>query len=379
MVVRDMEKPQSSLSKNTNEQSISGILTTATDAVVDLVGESALPAPIRKNMFKAFDQLCSAVMGIPVAYLEGIALERQAEAQARVKLITASAEQIAGDMNLSAEYAQIAGRKYGNKILREQVNLDKISEVAAQQIREDVVKQKQLANSTAQPEEPKGIASIDEDWLNTFEREAREKSSEEMQILFGRILSGEIQKPTSFSLKTVRTLSQLDPRVASLFHRLCSLCITLRGLDIVIDQRVPALEGSASSNSLQEYGLGYGDLNLLQEHGLIVADYNSYFEYQVCICEGEEINAPPFIYQGKMYVLKASSKRPQNQYLRVHGVALSQTGLELSSIVDIEPLETYTTALQSYFEERQLTMVQMSIESLSPEDQEMIRANFRLR
>ncbi|MGB3791023.1 MAG: DUF2806 domain-containing protein [Phormidesmis sp.] len=373
-----MEEQQGSFSRDTKGQDIGGMLTGATGAVADLVGESTLPAPIRKNMFKAFDRLCSAVMGIPVAYLEGVALERQAEAQARAMLIRASADQIASDMNLSAEYAQIAGRKYGNKILREQVNLDKISEVAAQQLREDIVEQPQLNSSTAQPEEVENAASIDEDWLNTFESEAREKSSEEMQILFGRILASEIQKPTSFSTKTLRTVSQLDSRVANLFRRLCSLCITLRGLDLIIDQRVPAVIGNASLNSLNEYGLGYGDLNLLQEHGLIVADYNSYFEYQACICEEVETGAPPFIYQGKMYFLKASPERPQNQDLRVHGVAFSQTGRELSSIVDIEPLETYTTGLQSYFAQRRLTMVELSLEGISPENREMIRTNFRL-
>lgn len=53
-------------------------------------------------------------------------------------------------------------------------------------------------------------ADIDDDWLNLFVRLAEDKSSEELQGLFGRILAGEIRKPGSFSLRTIQFISTLS-------------------------------------------------------------------------------------------------------------------------------------------------------------------------
>ena len=43
---------------------------TPLDLVKDLALDSTIPAPIRKNVFKAFDRLCSALIGVPVGALE---------------------------------------------------------------------------------------------------------------------------------------------------------------------------------------------------------------------------------------------------------------------------------------------------------------------
>src|SRR5260370_30873449 len=45
-------------------------------------------------------------------------------------------------------------------------------------------------------------SEIEDDWLNLFARLAEDKSSEELQALFGRILAGGIRRPGSFSLRT---------------------------------------------------------------------------------------------------------------------------------------------------------------------------------
>lgn len=110
--------------------------TSITGAVSDLVSTDAtsLPAPIRKNAFKAFDRLCTAVLDVPVAYLEGKAAERRAETQARIHLISANAEQIAKQMNVDPEYSRIASDKYGQRIIQEQINLDKVCNIAAQEV-----------------------------------------------------------------------------------------------------------------------------------------------------------------------------------------------------------------------------------------------------
>ena len=74
--------------------------------------------------------MCSAVIDIPVA-LTGKADEIRAETAARIKLTDVSAAQIAEQMQTDPEYARVAVQKFGQRVLREQVNLDMISQRTA--------------------------------------------------------------------------------------------------------------------------------------------------------------------------------------------------------------------------------------------------------
>ena len=174
-------------------------------------------------------------------------------------------------MQTDPEYARIAVQKFGHRVLREQVNLDMISQRAASEIQD-------AGDSIGQSSE-ESSDEINDDWLNAFEVEARQKSTEEMQALFGKILAGEITRPGSFSTRTIKILGSLDQNVANHFVKLCSMCVST-GFD---DVRVPSLGGNAGSNALQEYGMNFATLNLLNEHGLIISDYNSWWEFTPCI------------------------------------------------------------------------------------------------
>jgi hypothetical protein len=90
-----------------------------------------------------------------------------------------------------------------------------------------------------------------------------------MQILFGKILAGEIYRPASISIRTFQIMGQLDSGTANLFRKLCSFAISLRPANVVLDVRVASLGGDAAQNSLQNYGLGFDSLNILQEYGLV--------------------------------------------------------------------------------------------------------------
>ena len=192
------------------------------DIIAGLVMDAAIPGispPVRRNFLKAFGQLCAAAIDIPVAYLTGVADERRAETAARISLINTSAVQIARQMQTDPEYARVAVQKFGQRVLREQVNLDLISQRAANEI---------LQAGVADEQQQQGESgdTISDDWLNAFETEARQKSTEEMQVLFGKILAGEIRKPGTFSIRAVKILGSLDQSAASHFVRLCSMCIS---------------------------------------------------------------------------------------------------------------------------------------------------------
>ena len=249
---------------------------TALGVVTDLISDSTIPAPIRRNAFKAFDRLCSALIDVPVGALERRSTEKRAESEARIKIREEITTQIIQQMKVDPEYARRAGHKFTEKIIGEQINLDKTSAIAANELKNEEVdssinqdisepNEEQSADSSNQASNSGEEKVIDDDWLNSFETEARQKSTEEMQLRFGRVLAGEIKQPGSYSIKAVKILSHLDQNTAALFKKVCSACIVLGvpNSEYVIDARVPSLGSNAGSNALKKYGLGFDQLNVL--------------------------------------------------------------------------------------------------------------------
>jgi hypothetical protein len=336
------------------EEASTSIMDTAVDVATDLISGTSIPAPIKKSFFKAVGQLCTAAVDVPVSYLEGRAAETRAETNARLKIIETGGTQIAEKMNVSSEYAKVAVEKYGQKIIREQVNLDQIVHIAVDEIT------KNTAETSSQKQAESGEEKeISDDWLNAFEKEACQKSSEVMKLLFGKILAGEIQKPTTYSIRTLRLLSQLDNQAATLFHRLCSLCVSQQIQGHIIDARVVSFSGSPAQNSLQKYGLSFGALNILEEYGLIISDYNSYMDYRAAIAQSRNV-AFPLTYNGNTFGLVRENEATPIQEFRVSGVCLSSSGKELLNIVDITPDNSYFEGLKAFFKQKKMDLVKIS-------------------
>ena len=187
------EESRNNMSDETKQNQLSTTedeTTTPLDVATDLLLDTTIPAPIRRNLFKALHQLCTAAVDVPVAYFEGKAAEIRAGTEAWIKIIEENAAQIAGQMKVPPEYALRAGNKFAEKIIREQINLDKVSVIAANEL-----KTEEFDSSTEESVDSDAEKTISNDFLNSFEEEARQKSTEDMQLLFGRILAGEIRRP----------------------------------------------------------------------------------------------------------------------------------------------------------------------------------------
>lgn len=344
---------------------------TEIDTVVDLVSSLSLPTWIARNASKAFRQLCSAAVEWPAAFFKGKAAKRQAITSSRVKIIESITDQTVQQLEVDSEYAHRAVKKYGQKIIGEQINLDKTVAIAADELKngepDNSINQgtsepnrEQSAGSTDQDTNGGEEKVIDDDWLNSFETEARQKSTEDIQHRFGRVLAGEIRKPGSYSIKTVKTLGEMDQNAATLFKKLCSACVVLgiQDNEHVIDARVPSLDGNAGSNALKKYGLGFDQLNILNEYDLIISDYNSWRDYNLCILNPKNPILLPFRYQGKQWILLPSPERDNKPEFKLSGVAFSRVGRELFHIVDQEPMKQYTEDLKKFFAGQNLQMVE---------------------
>ena len=323
-----------------------------------------IPQVFQSNAMKSIDRLVSSIIDVPTAYLEGISKEKRAETEGRVKLKQKSTFQLARQMKVPKEYVQVASKKFAHQVVREQINLDTIVKNTLIELG-STSQQSDLSSSKSADTTKK---NINDDWLNSFEKEAKQKSTEEMQKLFGRILSGEIKQPGSFSIKAIKVLSELDATVACLFQKLCSYAIYLP--QYRENTVVSSLGGQASQNALKKFGFRFSELNTLNEYGLITSDFNSWCDFTTCVWDKDKaflypkrrelymynshqlerkgINWP-FQHLNHEWILKPTQERDKSMDVHISGILFSKVGRELLSIVDLMPEGEYTKELKKYF------------------------------
>lgn len=95
---------------------------------------------------------------------------------------------------------------------KNQRNMEVVSFGATPNIKED-----------AKPED------VDEDWLANFFDKCRRVSNEDMQKLWSQILAGEVNKPGSFSKRTINFLETMTQAEANLFLQFTSCIWTTEG------------------------------------------------------------------------------------------------------------------------------------------------------
>lgn len=320
-------------------------LETMTNALETAI--TGIPAPVRKNFGKAVASLCTAAVSIPVAYLEGKAAEIKALSDARLDIIKKQGHNIAAGMEASTEYSYFASAKYAGKILKQQINLDKITLNAANE----------LISNQKLNEANEIIEEISDDWLAEFENIAKIKSSEEMALVFGKILSGEIVKPGTFSIKTLKIVSELDSNSAKTFQIMCNNSIFVMAGDEIFDAKICCMDGQPDQNSLREFGLSYYELILLMEHGLITQNFNTSMDYVATILDDNNKFKFPFNFNGRKYCFRTNDGRPKPQSFKILGPTFTKSAKELLTVMKKEATAEYQTALNSYFNSKNLTLV----------------------
>ena len=108
--------------------------------------------------------------------------------------------------------------------------------------------------------------------------------------------------------------------------------------------------------------MNFATLNLLNEHGLIISDYNSWWEFTPCLAlpgDDQQAICMPLSYQGRHWILLPKSKRHVGNKLRIEGVALTQSGRELFTIVEYEPKDNYSKGLAKFLEKKMFQMIEV--------------------
>ena len=205
----------------------------------------------------------------------------------------------------------------------------------------------------------------DHDWTARFFNDVQDVSSEQMQLLWARVLAGEVRRRGSTTLRTLGILKNLDQTTADHFRTLCSLCLFhyATGSGIADDARVCSLGGDAAQNYLADYGLDFDTLNRLNEHGLVIADYNAWMPYVVkrevaLDSDGQEVRFP-FVFQGDRWDLELSPPDVERRILKLSGVVLTWTGRELAKVVDVRAAESYRHQLEKFIRKKCMKMIRV--------------------
>lgn len=348
--------------KNSDGSEESSSISEITGAIGTFFGH--WPATATKNLAKALGYLVI----VPKTYLDVWAAEKKANSEASILITKATGKSLAKavEKSITSDTSLIDTAKaiHTKKILRQQENVGKIVQHAVEET------EKQQAASAAKPTvggaappspSDEDAAEISEDWLNAFESEAVNMSSEQMQFLFGKVLAAEIRKPKTFSIRTIKLLAELDQEAAVLFRKLCSLSFTVHYTPTsfpfdkleIFDSRVIAVKAPASANGLSQFGLSFADLNILIEYGLIVTDLNCSLIYGGGILQDRFVSWP-VDYMDTTYNIVSMNPTTEvpKEPLRFNGVLLSKAGRELLTIVEKEENASYTEALNSFLKER---------------------------
>lgn len=111
----------------------------------------------------------------------------------------------------ASEVALRAAKRLMDVEARRQINLEAITQLAIEQLPAEV-----------------SDTSVEPDWTARFLREAQDIGNEQMQLLWAKLLAGEVAKPGAFSIRSIDIVANMGPAEAVQFQHLCSLIVKVQ-------------------------------------------------------------------------------------------------------------------------------------------------------
>ena len=251
-----------------------------------------------------------------VANAESKQIVRMAEAEAKADLILAESQ-----IKLT-EVQERGLKRVVHEEGKRQENIESITKKAIPLLSED-----------AKPEE------VEDDWITHFFEKSRLTSDDEMQTLWANILSGQANKPGSFSIRTINLVSMLDKDDAEGFTNLCSF------IWIIEDNPVAMVLG-LDVETVKGAGLNFALINHLEDVGLLTLNIlGSYIETDL-----------PKITKGSYFdhIFTMQFEKEDNNKIQTGIIVLSESGTELFHICKSTPNEGYFEEMIQNFEKEKI-------------------------
>lgn len=215
---------------------------------------------------------------------------------------------------------RIKNRTYAEE-MRQENNINNVLKVASEEL---------------SPDKDVSDEPIDDDWIIRFFSIVRDISNEEMQYVWGKILAGEIKKPSSFSLRTLETLRNISTEEAELFQKI--------GAYFIENEHGKYLP--SNEYFLSRYGINTSDIIRLEECGLVNATpiYETHY-----ISKKERYE----YFKCSSYIIKIHDKTAYNKNVKdkyAFGLyQLTKAGLEISTLFEQKNDMSYAFSLVFFF------------------------------
>lgn len=271
-----------------------------------------LPKIIAGPAGEAIARLIGGTVDIPAAWLNSVAQGIKDKTEARTVVSKAVADAAANLARNDPEIVQRAAHALLTKELRHQANRESIARKTLEHLADDPQQQ------TTAPED---------DWLNVFARYAEDATSERLQDLWARILSGQLKRPKAFSLQTLRFAAELDEETTMLFEKWA-----------------PHVVNSDFIAFIPSEGAGFTELIQLEDVGLVTGVVGQVSKIFRDSNAPETINILPMHFSLKDYDIVAAVQRPFNGNIRA--ALLTKIGREIYTVTQskgsMEAVKSFT-------------------------------------
>ena len=173
---------------------------------------------------------------------------------------------------------------------------------------------------------------VSADWRRKFFMEADNICSADLQVLWGKVLAGEIATPGAFSLRTLEVLKNLSQREARLFSDVCGMA--MQGGWI-------AQPGNDINTAFTPFGLTYDSIMELRDAGLL--------QYGDGLWRKFEFQPNSFVHLANNGVLMAVLMVTDNAQARqIPSLSMTTAGKEIQRLIEPAPNEEYLKLMATH-------------------------------
>lgn len=155
------------------------------------------------------------------------------------------------------------------------------------------------------------------DWFVIFYEAVGNISDEQMQSIWAKILAGEMNKPNSYSLRTIEVLKNISQQEANLFEKICSHCIC-SGQHLFLPHY---------DKYLEQCQISFEEVLYLSELGLISSDSMLVLKIPVDL-------TPNILFINKELLITASTSNENNKIFEIRQFPMTAVGMELAILVE---------------------------------------------
>ena len=186
-------------------------------------------------------------------------------------------------------------------------------------------------------------SGVQEEWLDRFMNSASFVSSEEVQLIWGKILANEFENPGSTPSNMIRVLSEITPNLANSFRKLCSMKVWI--MPLTEDENIEGqlqrsfVPYNGNEDLFQKIEITFNILNELETLGVLKFEsLNGY------VNKGINNNKVLICVDDKLEVI---NKHNENE-MPIGDVLFTSVGKALKRITSDEEIPSYYEMIKVY-------------------------------